>query len=72
MKSVKQQQAKTLKNAQFITLFIGLILFIVSFTHGANLTMDNPVKENMVLVMLFSCIVSLFAIISICTNSNKF
>jgi len=45
-------------------------MFSVAFVKGSQLTMDNPVKENMVIVMLFACIVSLFSIISIITNKN--
>ena len=69
-KSIKKQQETTLLTAQFITLLSGLIMFSVAFVKGSQLTMDNPVKENMVIVMLFACIVSLFAIISIITNKN--
>jgi hydrogenase-4 membrane subunit HyfE len=69
-KSIKKQQETTLLTAQFITLLSGLIMFSVAFAKGSQLTMDNPVKENMVIVMLFACIVSLFSIISIITNKN--
>jgi len=69
-KSIKKQQETTLLTAQFITLLSGLIMFSVAFVKGSQLTMDNPVKENMVIVMLFACIVSLFTIISIITNKN--
>jgi|TARA_R110000822_G_scaffold46568_1_gene123775 hydrogenase-4 membrane subunit HyfE len=69
-KSIKKQQETTLLTAQFITLLSGLIMFSVAFVKGSQLTMDNPVKENMVIVMLFACIVSLFSIISIITNKN--
>jgi hydrogenase-4 membrane subunit HyfE len=69
-KSIKKQQETTLLTAQFITLLSGLIMFSVAFVKGSQLTMDNPVKENMVIVMLFACVVSLFSIISIITNKN--
>ena len=69
-KSIKKQQETTLLTAQFITLLSGLIMFSVAFVKGSQLTMDNPVKENMVIVMLFACIGSLFSIISIITNKN--
>ena len=69
-KSIKKQQETTLLTAQFITLLSGLIMFSVAFVKGSQLTMDNPVKENMVIVMLFACIVSLFSIITIITNTN--
>lgn len=69
-KSVKKQQETTLLTAQFITLLSGLIMFSVAFIKGSQLTMDNPVKENMIIVMLFACVVSLFSIISIITNKN--
>jgi hypothetical protein len=69
-KSIKKQQETTLLTAQFITLLSGLIMFSVAFVKGSQLTMNNPVKENMVIVMLFACIVSLFSIISIITNKN--
>jgi len=69
-KSVKKQQETTLLTAQFTTLLSGLIMFSVAFVKGSQLTMDNPVKENMVIIMLFACIVSLFSIISIITNKN--
>jgi hydrogenase-4 membrane subunit HyfE len=69
-KSIKKQQETTLLTAQFITLLSGLIMFSVAFVKGSQLTMDNPVKENMVIIMLFACIVSLFSIISIITNKN--
>jgi uncharacterized protein with PQ loop repeat len=70
-KTVKQQTETKLFTAQLLTLFSGLALFLVSFIHGSNLTMDNPVKENMILVMLFGSIVTLFSIFSILTNKTK-
>lgn len=69
--SVKKQTESKLLTAQMITLMSGLALFLVSFMHGSNLTMDNPIKESMVIVMLFGCIVTLFSIFSIITNKSK-
>lgn len=69
--SVKQQTETKLFTAQLITLFSGLSLFLVAFIHGSNLTMDNPVKENMIIVMLFGCIVTMFSIFSLLTNKSK-
>lgn len=69
--TVKQQTETKLLTAQLITLTSGLALFLVAFIHGSNLTMNNPVKENMIIVMLFGCIVTLFSIFSILTNKSK-
>ena len=70
-KTVKQQTETKLLTAQSITLVSGLALFLVAFIHGSNLKMDNPIKESMVIIMLFGCIVTLFSIFSILTNKTK-
>ena len=69
--TVKQQTETKLFKAQLITLVSGLALFLVAFIHGSNLTMNNPIKENMIIVMLFGCIITLFSIFSILTNKTK-
>ncbi len=69
--TVKQQTETKLLTAQLITLVSGLTLFLVSFIHGSNLTMNNPVKESMIIIMLFGCIITLFSIFSILTTKNK-
>lgn len=68
--SVKKQTESKLFTAQMITLISGLALFLVSFIHGSNLTMENPIKESMVIVMLFGSIITLFSIFSILTNKS--
>lgn len=61
----------TLKTAQFITLFSGIILGTSAFVVGASLTYDNPIKQNLVLLIGFSELLVIFSIISIFTNKSK-
>lgn len=67
-KSIKQQQETKLVLAQFVTLFSGLFIFFAAFYTGCQVTMDNPIKENMLVLMGFGSLVTLFSIFSITTN----
>jgi len=63
--SLKTQIATKISKTRYIILFVGIFVFLVSFTFAANTTMGNPLKEPMLFVMiisLFSCLVSLFGI----------
>ena len=61
----------TLKTAQMITLFSGIILGTSAFVVGATMTMDNPIKHNLVLLIGFSELLIIFSLVSIFTNKNK-
>lgn len=61
----------TLRTAQFITLISGIILGISAFVVGASMTMDNPIKENMIILIGFSELLVIFSLISIFTTKNK-
>ena len=61
----------TLKNAQLITLFSGIILGIGAFIGGASLTIDNPTKQNLLFVIAFGELLVIFSLISIFTNKSK-
>jgi hypothetical protein len=61
----------TLKNAQLITLFSGIILGIGAFIGGASLTIDNPIKQNLLFVIAFGELLVIFSLISIFTNKSK-
>ena len=61
----------TLRTAQFITLISGIILGTSAFVVGANMTMDNPIKENMIILIGFSELLVIFSLISIFTTKNK-
>lgn len=66
--SIKKQQQTKLILAQFVTLFSGLFIFFAAFYTGCQVTMDNPIKENMIILMGFGTLVTLFSIFSITTN----
>lgn len=62
---------KKLKTAQLITLFSGIILGTTSFVCGAMLTIDNPIKQNLLFVIGFSELLVIYSLISIFTTKNK-
>lgn len=61
----------TLRNAQIFTLLSGCTLGTLSFIIGAGLTMDNPIKQNLIFVIGFSELLVIFSLISIFTTKNK-
>ena len=56
---------QTLINARVYTTLIACALFLFAFIKGAQLTMDNPMKQNYILVMLFAEIIIVFSLLSI-------
>ena len=61
----------TLRNAQMITLFSGIIIGTSAFIVGATMTMDNPIKQNLIFLMGFAELLVIFSLVSIFTNKNK-
>ena len=61
----------TLRTAQMITLFSGIILGTSAFIVGASITMDNPIKQNLILLIGFSELLIIFSLVSIFTNKSK-
>ena len=62
---------KNLKNAQLITLLFGCLLGMFSFVKGASYTIDNPMKQNYLILIAFSELLVIFSLISIFTNKSK-
>lgn len=62
---------RTLKFAQLFTLYAGLIIGTSSFIAGACLTMDNPMKQNLVLLIGFGELLVIYSLISIFTTKTK-
>lgn len=65
------QKQNALRNAQVTSLMLGCILGIVSFIWGATLTMDNPIKHNLIFVIGFAELVVVFSLISIFTTRKS-
>lgn len=61
----------TLKNAQITTLIFGCLLGTFSFVMGASYTMNNPIKQNYIILIAFSELIVIFSLISIFTNKSK-
>lgn len=70
-KSVKQQQAEKVSNAQLITLCLGMLLMLYSIYQGSTLSLNNPLKEGYLIILIFSMLVINFSIFSIYSNNNK-
>ena len=54
-----------------ITLFSGIALGTSAFVVGATMTMDNPIKHNMILLIGFAELLVIFSLVSIFTTKNK-
>jgi hypothetical protein len=61
----------TLRTAQMITLFSGIMLGTSAFVVGATMTMDNPIKHNLILLMGFAELLVIFSLVSIFTTKSK-
>jgi len=61
----------TLRTAQMITLFSGIMLGTSAFVVGATMTMDNPIKHNLILLMGFAELLVIFSLVSILTTKSK-
>lgn len=61
----------TLRNAQIYTLLAGCILGIFAFIMGASTTMQNPMKQNYLILIAFAELLVIFSLISIFTTKNK-
>lgn len=69
MKNLQSAQKKNaLQNAQIYSLTLGCILGMASFIYAATLTIDNPVKQNLIFIIGFAELVVIFSIISIVTT----
>lgn len=59
------------QSIHFLILFTGIGLGVLSFILGANLTFDNPLKHDLILLIGLGELMVIYSIVSILINNKK-
>ena len=69
--TIKQQHEQKLTTAQTITFIMGFAIMFYSLYQASTMSINNPLKEGYLVVLLFSMLVTGFSTFSIYSNNNK-